>query len=68
MFKFDMIVDDSFCRLNERMIVSDSFSVSSFAKMANSKMTNIAVNIRRIPRASFLSSPGKLQYLHFATS
>ena len=68
MFKFDMIVDDSFCRLNERMIVSDSFSVSSFAKMANSKMTNIAVNIRRIPRASFSSSPGKLQYLHFATS
>ena len=56
-----MIVDDSFCRLNERMIVSDSFSVSSFAKMANSKMTNIAVNIHRIPRASFSSSPGKLQ-------
>ena len=65
-----MIVDDSFCRLNKRMIVSDSFSVSSFAKMANSKTTNIAVNIRifNIPRASFSSSPGKLQYLHFATS
>ena len=63
-----MIVDDSFCRLNERMIVSDSFSASSFAKMANSKTTNIAVNIRRILRASFSSSPGKLQYLHFATS
>ena len=31
MFKFDMVVDDSFFfRLNERM--NDSFSVGSFAK------------------------------------
>ena len=28
MFKFDMIVHDSFVRLTERMIVHDSFSVS----------------------------------------
>ena len=28
MFKFDMIVHDSFFRLTERMIVHDSFSVS----------------------------------------
>ena len=32
MFKFDMIVDDSFCFLNEWVIVKDSSSVSSFAK------------------------------------
>ena len=32
MFKFDMIVDDSFCCLNEWEIVKDSSSVSSFAK------------------------------------
>ena len=32
MFKFDMIVDDSFCCLNEWVIVKDSSSVSSFAK------------------------------------
>ena len=31
MFKFDMIVD-SFCFLNEWVIVKDSSSVSSFAK------------------------------------
>ena len=30
-FEFDMILDDSFCRLNERMIVGDNFSVSSLA-------------------------------------
>ena len=29
--KFDMIVDDSFCRLNEPMIVHDSFSASGFS-------------------------------------
>ena len=32
MFKFDMIVDDSFYRLNERMIVHDSFSASGLVK------------------------------------
>ena len=32
MFKFDMIVDDSFCRLNERMIVHDSFLASGFCQ------------------------------------
>ena len=30
-FKFDMILDDSFCRLYEWMIVGDNFSVSSLA-------------------------------------
>ena len=30
MFKFDMIVDDSFCRLNEPMIVHESVSVNGF--------------------------------------
>lgn len=34
MFKLDMIADDSFCHLNELMIVHDSFSVMqhNFAK------------------------------------
>ena len=31
-FKFDMIVDDSCCRLNEPMLVHDSFSVSGFSE------------------------------------
>ena len=30
--KFDVIVDDSFCRLNERMIMNESFSLNSFSK------------------------------------
>ena len=32
MFKFDMIGDDSFNHLNERMMVHDSFSASAFAR------------------------------------
>lgn len=32
MFKFHIIVDDSFCHLNEQMIVNDSFPVRSIAK------------------------------------
>ena len=32
MFNFEIILDDSYCRLNERMIVSKNFSGSSFAK------------------------------------
>ena len=32
MLKFIMIVDDSFCSLNEQMIVNDSFWVNSLAK------------------------------------
>lgn len=33
MFKFDIIVDNSFCGLlNERIIMNDSFSVDSFAE------------------------------------
>ena len=53
MFKFYRIVDDSFCRLNERMIVNDSISVRSFAKkrtqieMASGNMTKIAFKISR---------------------
>ena len=31
-FKFEMIVDDSFFRLSEQIIVNKSFSVSSFTK------------------------------------
>ena len=51
MFKFGMMVDDSFCRLNQQMTVNDSFSASSFAKngpeteMANGKMTKLAIKI-----------------------
>ena len=50
MFKFDMIVDDSFCCLNEWVIVKDSSSVSSFAKkqvqtgIANYNMTYLVAN------------------------
>ena len=32
MFKFEMKVDDSFCRLSEQIILNNSFSISSFAK------------------------------------
>ena len=32
MFKFDMIGDDSFNHLNERMMVHDSFSANAFAR------------------------------------
>ena len=76
MFKFDIIVDVSFCRLNERMMVSDSFSVSSFAKTAGSnrngrlgKVTkNGHQNFAECLAGSLSSSPGRLQYLQIATS
>ena len=33
MFQFDMIVDDSFYRLNERVIVNDSFYGKQLVKV-----------------------------------
>ena len=53
MFKFYMIVDDSFCRLNEQMIVNDSFFGPQFCQkraqteMASGNMTKIAFKISR---------------------
>ena len=53
MFKFYMIVDDSFCRLNEQMIVNDSFFGPQFCQkraqteMASGYMTKIAFKISR---------------------
>lgn len=32
MFKFDVMFDDSFCRLNDLMVGHDSFSASVFVK------------------------------------
>ena len=43
MFKFDMIVDDSFCRLNKPMIVHDSFSASGLVK--NGHKPKMAIDV-----------------------
>ena len=40
MFKFDMIGDDSFNHLNERMMVHDSFSASVKPKVATAELTS----------------------------
>ena len=36
MFKYYMIVDDSFCRLNEQMIINDSFFGPQFCQKTDS--------------------------------
>ena len=43
MFKFFRIADDSFCCLNERKMVHDRFSTSSFAKSGLKPKMDIAV-------------------------
>ena len=39
-FKFDMVVDDSFYRLNEQMIKNDSFAAAVFQKRVQTEMEN----------------------------
>ena len=56
MFKFYRIVDDSFFRLNERMIVNDSFFGPQFCQ-----------NFAECFRSSFSASLSRLQYLQLAT-
>ena len=63
MFKFDMIVADSFFPFERSMMVNESFPVSSFAKKrARTKIVNgnLALKFRRMLRSSFLLSPGRL--------
>ena len=37
MFNFDIILDDSYCRLNERMIVSNNFRSAVLPKMGSNQ-------------------------------
>ena len=39
-FKFDMVVDDSFYRLNEQMIKNDSFAAAVCQKRVQTEMEN----------------------------
>ena len=76
MFKFDITVDDSFCRLNERMMVQVIVFRSAVlpkpraqTEMADDKVTkNGRQNFAECLAGSFSSSSGRLQYLQIATS